>query len=65
VSEFKRILQESNNHLSEDIPPHVLDELIHNADSFKDGVLTYDEFLELVRAFAVPQSSPDRFHLFL
>ena len=48
ISEFQRILQEGNNHLSEDIPQDVLDQLINNSNSFKDGFLTYDEFLELV-----------------
>lgn len=49
LNEFKRILQESNNRLSEDIPPELLDKLIHNADSYRDGYLTYNEFLQLVR----------------
>lgn len=48
LNEFKRILQESNNRLSEDIPPELLDKLIHNADSYRDGYLTYEEFLQLV-----------------
>lgn len=51
LHEFRRILQESNNHLSEDISPELLDKLIHNADILKDGVITYDEFLQLVLPF--------------
>lgn len=48
IHEFRRILQESNNHLSEDISPELLDRLIHSADTIKDGQITYDEFLQLV-----------------
>jgi Ca2+-binding EF-hand superfamily protein len=45
---FKRILKESNNHLSEDIPEEVLDELLERSDICADGVITYEEFLKMV-----------------
>jgi len=47
---FKRILKESNNHLSEDIPEEVLDELLERSDICTDGVITYEEFLKMVHA---------------
>lgn len=58
IQEFKRILQESNSHLSEDISPELLDKLIHNADILKDGVITYDEFLQLVQTTELGMERP-------
>ncbi|XP_054155347.1 rhomboid-related protein 2-like [Oppia nitens] len=48
--QFKRILKESNNHLSEDIPEEVLDEMIEKSDICRDGVITYEEFLKMIHA---------------
>lgn len=50
MNDFRKILRESNDQMSHDIPPQVLDQLLNNPDVVNDNTLTYDKFLELVRS---------------
>jgi Ca2+-binding EF-hand superfamily protein len=50
-AEFKRILKDGNNQLSEDIPNEVIDELTERSQWCADGVITFDEFLHMVLPF--------------
>lgn len=47
-SEFRRILEEGNEQLNEDIPFDVLEKLLNSQHKFEDESITYDQFIELV-----------------
>lgn len=48
IHEFRRILQAGNNHLDEDIPNEVLDEILNPNKKFDNDEITYEEFLDMV-----------------
>ena len=61
--EFRRILQDANNQLSEDIPKEVIDELVERSNWCSDRYITFDEFIKMVRSKVLKMFLKNHFRL--
>lgn len=48
IDEFRQMLNRGNDHLDEDIPSDVIDEILEISNWNRDKYLTFDEFLRMV-----------------